>query len=71
LGRRLIEGVKRMGARPTRARLTMALETLRDFPVAGLPPQSFGRGRHVGTRASIVRRSATDQDTATWRVPRE
>jgi hypothetical protein len=67
----LIEGVKRMGARPTRAQLTTALETLRDFPVAGLPPQSFGRGRHVGTRASIVRRPGTDQDTAAWRVPRE
>ena len=66
----LIEGVKRMGARPTRARLTTALETLQDFPVADLPPQSFGRGRHVGTRASRVVGPAGGQNAA-WRVPRE
>jgi ABC-type branched-subunit amino acid transport system substrate-binding protein len=66
----LIEGVKRMGARPTRARLIAALETLQDFPVTDLPPQSFGRGRHVGTRASVVLNSAGGR-TAVWRVPKE
>jgi len=67
----LIEGLKRMGARPTRARLIAALETLQAFPIAGLPPQSFGRGRHVGTRASLVQNLDVGQQVAGWRVPRD
>jgi len=67
----LIEGLKRMGARPTRARLVAALETLQDFPLAGLPPQSFGRGRHVGTRASMIWRPDAGPQGVAWRVPRD
>ena len=43
----LIEGLKRAGARPSRVRLIAAMETLQDFQVNGMPPLSFGRGRHT------------------------
>jgi hypothetical protein len=69
----LIEGVKRMGARASRARLIAAIETLRGFPTGVLPPLSFGRGQHVGTRASVIVRPDKAQGLillGDWRTPR-
>ena len=66
----LIEGLKRVGARPTRSRLVSALETVRGFQVEGLPPESFGRGRHIGTRSSLIVVPG-GSDRRAWSEPRE
>ncbi len=69
----LVEGLKRMGARATRTGLISAIETLRDFGTGVLPPLSFGRGRHVGSEASIVIRPNPGRGMITlgsWRTPR-
>lgn len=69
----LVEGVKRMGGRASRAGLIAALETVRDFPTGVLPPVSFGRGQHGGTRASAVIRPDKSGGIVAlggWRVPR-
>jgi ABC-type branched-subunit amino acid transport system substrate-binding protein len=69
----LIEGVKRMGARASRAGLIAALETLRGFATDDLPPLSFGRGQHTGSRASLVIRPDNLRGLMVvggWRTPR-
>ncbi len=69
----LIEGIKRMGARASRAGLIAALETLRGFQTGVLPPLSFGRGQHVGSRASVVVRPDPARGLVVlgdWRTPR-
>ncbi|WP_315832139.1 ABC transporter substrate-binding protein [Bradyrhizobium prioriisuperbiae] len=69
----LVEGVKRMGARASRAGLIAAIETVRDFPTAVLPPVSFGRGQHAGTRASVMIRPDNSRGIVVlgdWRAPR-
>jgi hypothetical protein len=69
----LIEGIKRMGARASRAGLIAAIETLRGFPTGVLPPLSFGRGQHAGNHASVVVRPDKARGLIVlgdWRVPR-
>jgi ABC-type branched-subunit amino acid transport system substrate-binding protein len=68
-----VEGLKRMGARASRAGLVAAIETLRDFPTGVLPPLSFGRGQHGGNRASVVIRPDRGHGIIVlggWRAPR-
>jgi ABC-type branched-subunit amino acid transport system substrate-binding protein len=69
----LVEGLKRMGARASRAGLIAAIETLRDFPTGVLPPLSFGRGQHNGNHASVVIRPDRKYGMTVlegWRAPR-
>jgi hypothetical protein len=69
----LVEGLKRMGARASRAGLIAAIETLRDFPTGVLPPLSFGRGQHSGNHASVVIRPDRNYGMTVlggWRLPR-
>jgi hypothetical protein len=69
----LAEGLKRMGARVSRAGLITAIESLRDFPTGVLPPLNFDRGQHVGSHASIVIRPDRSRGMMTlggWRTPR-
>lgn len=69
----LIEGLKRMGGRASRAGLIAAIETLRGFQTGVLPPLSFGRGQHVGTRASVIVRPDKARGLillGDWRTPR-
>jgi hypothetical protein len=69
----LIEAIKRMGGRASRAALITALETLQEFPTGVLPPLTFGRGQHVGTRAAVVIRPASSHGFIVlggWRTPR-
>jgi len=68
-----IEGIKRMGSRPTRAGLLAALETLRDFPTGVLPPLGFSHARHLGTTAAVVVRPDHSRGMVVmrdWRTPR-
>ena len=68
----LIEGLKRMGARASRAGLIGAIETLRDFPTGVLPPLSFSRGVHIGSFASVVIRPDRSRGMIMlggWRTP--
>jgi mono/diheme cytochrome c family protein len=68
-----VEGLKRMGARASRAGLIAAIETLRDFPTGVLPPVNFGRGQHGGNRASTVIRPDRSHGVMVlggWRIPR-
>jgi mono/diheme cytochrome c family protein len=68
-----VEGLKRMGARASRAGLIAAIETLRDFPTGVLPPLNFGRGQHTGNHASLVIRPDRRQGIIVlggWRAPR-
>jgi ABC-type branched-subunit amino acid transport system substrate-binding protein len=68
-----VEGLKRMGARASRAGLIAALETLHDFPTGVLPPASFGRGQHGGNHASVVIRPDRSHGILVlggWRAPR-
>jgi hypothetical protein len=65
----LIEGVKRMGARASRAGLLAALGTVRDFMADGLPPLNLG----PGPRASLVIRPDETRGFVVlggWRTPR-
>ncbi len=69
----LVEGLKRMGARATRAGLVAAIETVRDFPTGVLPPVSFARGQHGCNRASVVIRPDRSRGIVVlgdWRAPR-
>jgi hypothetical protein len=69
----LIEGLKRMGARASRAGLIGAIETLRDFPTGVLPPLTFSRGVHTGSFASVVIRPDPRGGMIVlggWRTPR-
>ncbi len=69
----LIEGLKRMGARASRAGLIGAIETLRDFPTGVLPPLNFARGVHTGSFASVVIRPDRNRGMVMlgdWRTPR-
>jgi hypothetical protein len=69
----LIEGIKRMGARASRAGLIAAIETLRGFPTGVLPPLSFSPGQHAGNHASIVVRPDKARGLIVlgdWRSPR-
>jgi ABC-type branched-subunit amino acid transport system substrate-binding protein len=69
----LIEGLKRMGARASRAGLCVAIESLHDFPAGAVPPQGFGRGQHTGSRASVVVRPDGKDGIIViggWRAPR-
>jgi ABC-type branched-subunit amino acid transport system substrate-binding protein len=69
----LVEGLKRMGSRASRAGLVAAIETLRDFPTGVLPPLSFGRGQHIGNHASVVIRPVRSHGIVVlgdWRTPR-
>ncbi|MGJ5181218.1 ABC transporter substrate-binding protein [Bradyrhizobium oligotrophicum] len=69
----LIEGLKRMGARASRAGLIAALESLREFPTGVLPPLTFSKSRHTGSSASVVirpDRSSGAVTLGTWRAPR-
>jgi hypothetical protein len=68
-----VEGLKRMGARASRAGLIAAIETLRDFPTGVLPPVNFGRGQHTGNHASLVIRPDREQGIIVlggWHTPR-
>jgi hypothetical protein len=68
-----VEGLKRMGARASRAALIAAIETLRDFPTGVLPPVNFGRGQHAGNHASLVIRPDRKSGLIVlggWRAPR-
>ena len=69
----LVEGLKRAGARASRAGLVAAIETLRDFPIGVLPPVSFWRGQHGGSHASVVVRPDRSSGIIMiegWRAPR-
>jgi ABC-type branched-subunit amino acid transport system substrate-binding protein len=69
----LVEGLKRMGARASRAGLIAAIETLRYFPTGVLPPLSFGQGQHRGNHASVVIRPDRKYGMIVlggWRAPR-
>jgi ABC-type branched-subunit amino acid transport system substrate-binding protein len=69
----LVEGIKRMGARATRARLIAAIETLRGFQTGVLPPLTFRPGQHIGSRASVVVRPDKARGLIVlgdWRTPR-
>ena len=69
----LVEGLKRMGGHASRAGLVAALESLRDFPTGAAPPQNFGRGQHIGSRAGVVVRPDRDGGIiviGSWRAPR-
>jgi len=69
----LIEGLKRMGARATRAGLIAAIESLHDFPTGVLPSLNFGRGLHIGSFAGVVIRPDRSRGMITlggWRVAR-
>jgi hypothetical protein len=69
----LIEGLKRMGARASRAGLVAAIETLHDFPTGVLPPLNFDRGLHIGSFASVVIRPNRGRGMTIlggWRTPR-
>jgi ABC-type branched-subunit amino acid transport system substrate-binding protein len=69
----LVEALKRMGARTSREGIVAALETLNSFRPAVLPPLSFRRGQHVGTRSSLVFRAGDGGRFAVlgpWREPR-
>ena len=69
----LVEGLKRMGARASRAGLIGAIETLRDFPTGVLPPLSFSRSAHIGSFASVVIRPDRSRGMIMlggWRTPR-
>lgn len=69
----IVEGLKRMGARPSRAGLVAAIETLRDFPTGVLPPLSFSRSQHLGTHAAVVIRPDRGDGITVlggWRTPR-
>jgi hypothetical protein len=69
----LIEGLKRMGARASRAGLIAAVETLRDFPTGVLPPLTFARAAHTGSFASVVIRPDARGGMVmlgSWRTPR-
>jgi len=68
-----VEGLKRMGARASRAGLIAAIETLRDFPTGVLPPVNFARGQHGGNPASVVIRPDGNRGLIVlggWRTPR-
>jgi hypothetical protein len=69
----LIEGIKRMGARASRAGLVAAIETLRGFPTGVLPPLTFSGGQHAGNHASVVVRPDRSRGLVVlgdWRTPR-
>jgi hypothetical protein len=68
----LIEGLKRTGARASRAGLIGAIETLRDFATGVLPPLSFSRGAHIGSFAGVVIRPDRSRGMIMlggWRTP--
>ena len=68
-----VEGLKRMGARASRAGLIAAIESIRDFPTGVVPPLSFGRGKHTGNGASLVIRPDHRRGLLVlggWRTPR-
>ncbi|WP_373048082.1 c-type cytochrome [Vulgatibacter sp.] len=46
----LAEALRRAGARPTRAAVVRALESLHRFETTGLPPLGFGPNRRLGIR---------------------
>jgi ABC-type branched-subunit amino acid transport system substrate-binding protein len=69
----LVEALKRMGARASREGIVAALETFNSFHAAVLPPLSFRRGQHVGTRSSLVFRAGDGGRFVVlgpWREPR-
>jgi hypothetical protein len=69
----LVEGLKRMGARASRAGLIAAIETLHDFPTGVLPLLNFGRSLHIGSFASVVIRPDRSRGMMMlggWRTPR-
>ncbi len=68
-----VEGLRRAGRDPSRARLRQALEGVRDFRTGVVGPLNYSRQSHVGTVGSaVVRISADGQRLETvreWRTP--
>lgn len=68
----LIEALKRMGARVSRAGLIATIETMHDVQTGVLPPLNFGRNRHIGSFASVVVRPDRSHGMIVlrdWRTP--
>ncbi|MDP4300560.1 ABC transporter substrate-binding protein [Leptothrix discophora] len=68
-----VEGLRRAGREPSRARLRQALEEVRDFRTGVIGPLNYARQNHVGSMGSaVVRISADGQRLETvreWRTP--
>ena len=68
-----IDGLKRAGRDPSRARLRQALESVRDFRTGVVGPLNYSRQNHLGTVGSAVVRIAADgrrlETVREWRTP--
>ncbi len=68
-----VDGLKRAGRDPSRARLRQALETVRDFRTGVVGPLNFSRQNHLGTVGSAVVRISADgrrlETVREWRTP--
>ncbi|RZS58027.1 ABC transporter substrate-binding protein [Sphaerotilus mobilis] len=68
-----IDGLKRAGRDPSRARLRVALESVRDFRTGVVGPLNYSRQSHLGTVGSAIVRISADgrrlETVREWRTP--